>query len=82
VGGLFDATTQISPRPKSRRYESSGRVLFPIGQKVCIREEEFFFLIEQYGDVIENKGPLWKTLGLSGNVYENKGDAMIRRECY
>jgi hypothetical protein len=29
---------------------------------------------EQCGNVIENKGPLWKTWGGSGNVYENKGD--------
>jgi hypothetical protein len=55
---------------------------FSTGQEVCFREKEFFFLIEQHGDVIENKGPLWKTLGLSGNVYENKGDALRRRECY
>ena len=25
------------------------------------------------GNVVENKGPLWKTQGLSGNVIENKG---------
>jgi hypothetical protein len=28
---------------------------------------------ERYGNVYENKGPLWKTWGLSRNVYENKG---------
>ena len=55
---------------------------FSTGQEVCFREKEFFFLNEQRGNVIENKGRPWKTLGLSGNVYENKGDAMIRRECY
>ena len=55
---------------------------FSTGQEVCFREKEFFFLTEQRGNVIENKGPLWKTLGRSGNVYENKGDALRRRECY
>jgi hypothetical protein len=28
---------------------------------------------ELCGNVIENKGPLWKTEGAGGNVYENKG---------
>jgi len=55
---------------------------FSTGQEVSFREEEFFFLTEQHGDVIENKGWLWKTLDRSGNVYEKKGDASIRRECY
>jgi hypothetical protein len=55
---------------------------FSTGQEVCFRREEFFFLIEQCGDVVENKGRLWKTRGLSGNVYENKGDTSIKRECY
>jgi hypothetical protein len=27
---------------------------------------------DRCGDVVENKGPLWKTGGQSGNVYENK----------
>ena len=52
------------------------------GQEVCFRGEEFFFLTEQCGNIIENKGRPWKTLGLSGNVYENKGDASRKRECY
>ena len=55
---------------------------FSTGQEVCFREEEFFFLTEQRGNVIENKGRLWKTQGQSGNVYENKGDAGGMRECY
>jgi hypothetical protein len=55
---------------------------FSTGQEVCFCEEEFFFLTEQRGNVIENKGRLWKTQGLSGDVYENKGDAVGRRECY
>jgi hypothetical protein len=41
-------------------------------------EEEFFFLTERAGDVIENKGPLWKTQGLSGNVIENKGSYALK----
>jgi hypothetical protein len=28
---------------------------------------------ERRGNVVENKGPLWKTWALSWNVYENKG---------
>jgi hypothetical protein len=30
-------------------------------------------MTERRGNVIENKGPLWKTGGRSGNVHENKG---------
>jgi hypothetical protein len=30
-------------------------------------------MTERYAYVTENKGPLWKTWGLSWNVYENKG---------
>jgi len=37
---------------------------------------------ELCGNLIENKGPLWKTWGQSGNVYENKGDISQKRECY
>jgi hypothetical protein len=55
---------------------------FSTGQEVCFREEQSFFLTEQRGNVIENKGRLWKTRGLSGNLYENKGDTSIKRECY
>jgi hypothetical protein len=41
-------------------------------------EEEFFFLTERAWDVIENKGPLWKTQGLSGNVIEKKGGYALK----
>jgi hypothetical protein len=37
------------------------------------RLEKNSFLTDQCGNVAENKGPLWKTWGLSWNVYENKG---------
>jgi hypothetical protein len=30
------------------------------------------------GNLIENKGPLWKTQGLSGNVIENKGGYALK----
>jgi hypothetical protein len=36
---------------------------FSTGQEVCFREEEFFFLTVQRGNVIENKGTPWKTRG-------------------
>ena len=39
------------------------------------------FLTERSGNVIENKGRLWKTLERSWNVYENKGDTSRKREC-
>jgi hypothetical protein len=55
---------------------------FSTRQEVRFVDEEFFFLTVQCGDVIENKGWLWKTRSLSGNVYENKGDALQRRESY
>jgi hypothetical protein len=36
-------------------------------------ENEFFFLTDRTANVIENKGSLWKTQGLTVNVLENKG---------
>jgi hypothetical protein len=35
--------------------------------------EKNSFLTEPSGNVIENKGSLWKTWRRSANVYENKG---------
>jgi hypothetical protein len=37
------------------------------------RKSNFSKMNEQCGNVIENKGLLWKTWRQSGNVYENKG---------
>ena len=39
-------------------------------------------LNEQRGNVIENKGLLWKTSGQSGNVIDNKVHTTLFRECY
>ena len=36
-------------------------------------KERTVFLMERFGNVYENKGPLWKTCGGSRNVYENTG---------
>ena len=33
---------------------------------------------DQSGNLIENKGRLWKTQGLSGNVIENKGSYVLK----
>jgi hypothetical protein len=55
---------------------------YSIGQEVCFLGGRILFLTERRGNVIENKGRLWETLGRSWNVYENKGDASVRRECY
>jgi hypothetical protein len=44
------------------------------GQEVCLRWQQSFFLKDQCWKVIENKGPLRKTLPRSENVYEKKGD--------
>jgi len=41
--------------------------------KMAQEPKERIFLIEQCGNVYENKGPPWKTRGRSGNVYENTG---------
>ena len=46
------------------------------------QEERILFLNEQCGNVIENKGPLWKRLGQSRNVIDYKGDKIIKREYY
>ena len=66
-------------RRKSVLYRNPGGMKaaeecsFSTGQEVCFREEEFFFLTERCGNVIENKGRKWKARGLSGNVIEKKG---------
>jgi hypothetical protein len=44
--------------------------------------KRILFLTEQSGNVIENKGPLWKTWGRSWNVYEKKVLSPIKRESY
>jgi hypothetical protein len=41
--------------------------------KVWCNSERISFLNERTGNVVENKGPLWKTWGRSWNVYENTG---------
>jgi hypothetical protein len=39
-------------------------------------------LNERTGNVLENKGSLWKTYERSGNVVDNKGHSSMIRECY
>jgi hypothetical protein len=41
--------------------------------KLPLNSKGIIFLNERRRNVIENKGPLWKTPAASGNVYENKG---------
>jgi len=36
-------------------------------------QRDFLFLTERGGNLVENKGWLWKTRRRSGNVAENKG---------
>jgi len=57
---------------------------WPIPLRVAKREirRRILFLEDRSGDVIENKGPLWKKWGRSGNVFENKGDSVSKRECH
>ncbi|MGB7590903.1 MAG: hypothetical protein WCD04_19855 [Terriglobia bacterium] len=45
---------------------------FSTGQEVCFREKEFFFLTEQRGNVVENKGRLWKSRGEAGIYMKTK----------
>jgi non-canonical (house-cleaning) NTP pyrophosphatase len=66
--------------PKGRK--AAGESAFSIGQEASLNEEKFSFLTEQCWYVIENTGRPWKALGRSWNVYENKGDASIGRECH
>jgi len=66
----------------TRGTKTAEECSFSTGQEVCSRGEEFFFLTERCGNVIENKGRLWKAQGRSGNVYENKGDTSRMRECH
>jgi hypothetical protein len=46
-----------------------------------LRTMETSKMNERSGNIIENKGPLWKTPEQGWNVYENKGDITIVREC-
>jgi len=51
------------------RATSVNHQLFTVGFNL----EKNSFLTALSGNVIENKGSLWKTWRLSANVYENKG---------
>jgi hypothetical protein len=46
---------------------------FVIHQILTCRSRRILFPTERSGYVIENKEPLLKTWGRSGNLYENKG---------
>jgi hypothetical protein len=41
--------------------------------KAGCNQKRILFLTDRCRDVIENKGPLWKTRGRSRNVHENTG---------
>ena len=59
-----------NPRDMKAAEESS----FSVGHEVCFRGEEFFFLTERCGNVLENKGRLWKTRDEAG-MYLKTDDA-------
>jgi hypothetical protein len=55
---------------------------FSTGQEVCFRGKGFFFLTEQRGNVIENKGWLWKSRGEAGKSMKTQVLGRKKRECY
>jgi hypothetical protein len=56
----------------------SGRVMgTDCWQDVAEEQRKNSFLKERSGNVIENKGPPWKTWERCGNVYENKGSCPL-----
>jgi hypothetical protein len=52
-----------------------------MGEFAGMRGQRNYFLQDRRGNVIENKGAVWKKPSGSGNVYENKGDSRLKREC-
>jgi hypothetical protein len=57
----------------SGKNDFIGRYILPsINFYARVAVEKEIFLNERRVNVIENKGPLWKTGRESGNVYENK----------
>jgi hypothetical protein len=52
------------------RHISLGQDVFSTGKEETVVTLK---MKVRSGNVIENKGLLWKTWGRSGNVYENKG---------
>ena len=51
-------------------HSSLGQDVFSTGKEETVVTLK---MTERSGNIIENKGPLWKTWGRSGNVFENKG---------
>ena len=41
-------------------------------------KKDFLKLTERHGNVYESKGPLWKTWGRTGNVYQNKDSWLFK----
>jgi hypothetical protein len=70
--GMFDSfamAAQTSPMTPSPLLSAWQNVT------ACSRSDRSYFkkMRERSGNVIENKGSLWKTDQQSRNVYENKG---------
>ena len=67
---------RLGPRQRSRRVRpadlKNGGPRYPTFH-TGYQFEKNSFLNEQSWNLIENKGPLWKTFGQSRNVYENTG---------
>ena len=58
-----------------RPYRSLGQNVFSTGKEETVVTLK---LKDQCGNVIENKGPPWKTRRQSGNVTENKGSYVLK----
>jgi hypothetical protein len=58
------------------------KVSSQLGQDVgCVeakKQKDCLKMHERYGNVVENKGRLWKTPQESGNVIENKGSYALK----
>jgi hypothetical protein len=61
------------PPPEGFGPQGGVPLLWGARSRVARRGKKNSFLNERTGNVIENKGPLWKTRERSGNVVENKG---------
>jgi hypothetical protein len=66
--------------PAGERPPHSGEMISRLASSVnyqiltvgC-KSKRILFLTKRRGNLIENKAPLWKTRGRSGNLYENTG---------
>jgi hypothetical protein len=64
-----------------RLWKANSQFGQDVGWAAPKKQKDSSKMHDQSGKVIENKGLLWKTLQLSGNVIEKKTLTTLKREC-